>query len=182
MDGLKKNKQLRALRNRILFVVAPQSSFAMEDMERMIQEEKTAQVFPYMSQWHTSGMHRYRTANEDSTVYYIDETRNIHKKIVDKYGNILGFPGVKQEDFWAREVSPDSLKPQIRFPTDFERRDGRIIMLWQIQPDGRYWEDDDGFGGSPDEEVTLYAFLDEEGNFDGPFRIYQVGTRKYCEE
>ena len=55
-------------------------------------------------------------------------------------------------------------------------------MLWQIQPDGRYWEDDDGFGGSPDEEVTLYAFLDEEGNFDGPFRIYQVGMRKYCEE
>lgn len=181
MDSLKKNKQLRALRNRILFVVAPQSSFAMEDMARMIQEEKAAQVSPYMSQWHTSGMHRYRTANEDSTVYYIDETRDIHKKIVDKYGNILGFPGVKQEDFWAREVSPDSLKPQIRFPTDFERRGGRIIMLWQIQPDGRYWEDDDGFGAGS-EEVTLYAFLDEKGDFDGPFRIYRVGIHKYCEK
>lgn len=175
-----KNKRLRALKNLILFRIAP--SLAVKDMERMMREEKAAQVSPYMSQWHTSGMHRYRTANEDSTVYYIDETRNIHKKIVDKYGNILGFPGVKQEDFWTREVPPGRLEPQIRFPTDFEMRDGRIIMLWQIQPDGRYWEDDDGFGGSPDEEVTLYAFLDEEGNFDGPFRIYRVGMRKYCEE
>ena len=74
------------------------------------------------------------------------------------------------------------LRPQICFRTDFERRSGRIIMLWQIQPDGRYWEDDGGFGGSSDEEVTLYAFLDEKGNFDGPFRIYSVGIRKYCED
>lgn len=43
-------------------------------------------------------------------------------------------------------------------------------------------EEDDGFGAEPDEEVTLYAFLDENGNFDDPFRIYRVGTRKYYEE
>lgn len=140
------------------------------------------QVSPYMSQWYTYGMHQYRTADEDPTVYYIDEDRGIRKKIVDKQGNIIGFPGIKREDFWIKEVSPNRLRPQICFRTDFERRNGRIIMLWQIQPDGRYWEDDDGFGGSSDEAVTLYAFLDEKGNFDGPFRIYSVGIRKYCED
>ena len=75
---------------------------------------KTPQVSPYMSQWHTYGMHRYRTANEDSTVYYIDETRGIRKKIVDRRGNIIGFPGIKREDFWIKEVFPQ--QPQAADP------------------------------------------------------------------
>lgn len=53
------------------------------------------------------------------------------------------------------------------------------MMLWQIQPDGRYWGDDDGFLMEGDPEVTLYAFLDEKVDFDGPFRICSVGVKKY---
>lgn len=140
---------------------------------------KEASAKPYMSAWDTFGMHRYRRPGEDSTVYYVDEARGIRKMIVDKYGKIMDFPGIQREDFWIRDVHDQYLYPQIRFRTDFERRDGKIIMLWQVQPDGRYWEDEDGFGMEPEEEVTLYAFLQEDGSFDGPFRIYRVGSRKY---
>ena len=54
-----------------------------------------------------------------------------------------------------------------------------MIMLWEIQPDGRYWEDEDGFGGTSDAEVTLYTFLDENGDFTGPFRVYRIGAHDY---
>ena len=93
---------------------------------------------PYVRPWHTFGNHIYRTATEDPTVYYIDENRNIRKKIVNNMGFILNFPGIQKEDFWIKEVSPVSLLPQIHYRTSFEKKDGRIRMLWQIQPDGRY--------------------------------------------
>ena len=112
-------------------------------------------------------------------VYFIDESRGIQKPIVDLDGNICSFPGFVQEDLWVSQVDPCYLKPLIRFCTSFERRGGRLIMLWEIQPDGRYWEDEDGFGGTSDAEVTLYTFLDENGDFTGPFRVYRIGTHDY---
>ena len=51
----------------------------------------------------------------------------------------------------------------------------------QVQPDGMYWQDEDGYRGTSDEEVRLYTFLDSKGNFTGPFQIYNVGCRKYYE-
>ena len=134
---------------------------------------------PYVRPWHTFGNHIYRTATEDPTVYYIDENRNIRKKIVNNMGFILNFPGIQKEDFWIKEVSPVSLLPQIHYRTSFEKKDGRIRMLWQIQPDGRYWEDSSGFGAEKDREVILYAWFNENGDFDGPFRIYSVGDCEY---
>lgn len=134
---------------------------------------------PYLSQTVVFGMHLYRTATEDSSVYYIDEVRGIRTQVVDKWGRILNFPGIEREEHWVQQVSERALQPQIRFRTDFEKRDGRFIMLWQIQPDGRYWEDEDGFGAESDEEVTLYSFLDENGLFTAPFRIYRIGDRRF---
>lgn len=134
---------------------------------------------PHWSVHYTYGMHLYRSANEDSTVYYIDAARGIHKMIVDKFGNIQNFPGFQNVDELAKLVEPRYLKPLIRFRTDFEKRNDRFIMLWQIQPDSRYWGDDDGFGMEGGPEVELYAFLDEKGNFDGPFRLYEVGSQRY---
>ena len=52
-------------------------------------------------------------------------------------------------------------------------------MIWMIQPDGRYWADDDGFGGSGALEVQLYAYIDENGKFLSKFRIYSLGIKDY---
>lgn len=133
----------------------------------------------WLSQCSVFGMHRYRTATEDSTVYFHDDSRGIHRLLVDSRGNIQNFPGIRKEDFWLRQVSPKALLPQIRFRTDFILREGRFAMLWQIQPDGCYWEDSDGYGGTSDEEIRLFACLDEDGCWDGPFRIYDIGDTRY---
>lgn len=35
---------------------------------------------------------------------------------------------------------------------------------WQINPDGKYYMDDDGFGMTDDKEITLFGAIDRTGN------------------
>lgn len=135
---------------------------------------------PYLTAWYTYGMHRYRTREEDSSVWYVDEARGIREMVVDKFGNIQHFPGIVKEDFWVKGLDdPRCLRPQIRFRTDFSKKDGKIFMLWQIEPDGRYWEDEDGFGAENTQETYLYSWLNENGRLAEPFRLYRLGNRYF---
>lgn len=151
----------------------------MEEIPGTKKSEQCETVPPYLTQTVVFGMHRYRTAEEDSTVYLVNERLGIRKKLVDSLGNIQNFPGIIKEDFWLEEVSANSLKPQIRFRSSFEPRENGWIFEWQIQPDGRYWEDEDGFGAEKDLEVVLYTFVDHRGEFSGPFRLYKLGSVGY---
>lgn len=111
----------------------------------------------------------------DSSVYFVDENRGIKKLLVDSAGNIRHFPGIVEEPFWAGKVSGKALLPKIRYRTGFEKREDRWLMLWTVQPDGDYWRDDSGFGAGNEEEVVLYTYVDGNGDFTGPFRIYALG-------
>lgn len=137
---------------------------------------------PYLTPRYTYGNHLYRSRGEDASVYFVDEARGIRKMIVDFNGWIQDFPGIIKEDFWVKQNDSGSLMHQIRFRTDFEKRGDKFIMLWQVQPDGRYWEDEDGFGMTPEEEIVLYTHIDMDGNFTGPFKIYRIGWREYYSE
>lgn len=143
------------------------------------QEHQIPEHYPF-TQWYTYGMHKYKTADEDPTVEFIDRETGHRKTIVNANGKIVGFPGIEKGDWIDDLESEDCLSPIIRFRTGFERcGEDKYLMIWEAQPDGRYWEDEDGFGGTSDLEVRLYTFLDKKGNFTGPFRIYNVGNEKY---
>ena len=126
---------------------------------------------PYLTQTVVFGMHQYRRADEDSSVYFVDERRGIRKMLVNSRGVIQNFPGFKDKEKLAKLVDANALTPQIRFRTSFAKKDNRWLMHWEIQPDGRYWEDEDCFGGTNDEEVTLFTYVDENGDFTGPFEL-----------
>lgn len=50
------------------------------------------------------------------------------------------------------------------FPISINRFvNGVAQVSWQINPDGRYYRDEDGFGMTDDEEITLYGFIDKNG-------------------
>ncbi|MCD8235182.1 MAG: hypothetical protein LUD00_00705 [Prevotellaceae bacterium] len=51
------------------------------------------------------------------------------------------------------------------FPT-FVRgyKNGVAEVSWQINPDGRYYMDEDGYGMTDDEEITIYSYVDRTGN------------------
>ena len=43
-------------------------------------------------------------------------------------------------------------------------------VVWQLNPDGMYYMDDDGFGMTPDEEYNIYGFIDRQGRVLSKFR------------
>ena len=44
-------------------------------------------------------------------------------------------------------------------------------MEWQLNPDGRYYMDDDGFGMTDDEEINIYGFIDTDGKVVVKFQM-----------
>lgn len=74
------------------------------------------------------------------------------------------------------------------YPTFVESfRNGVAEVRWQINPDGRYWMDDDGFGMTRDVEVEIYGYINKEGKVVGKFRLpsekdKNVDYRKLAEE
>lgn len=50
------------------------------------------------------------------------------------------------------------------FPTNIRGfRHGTAEVEWELNPDGRFYMDDDGFGMTDDEEVSLIGRIDREG-------------------
>lgn len=112
--------------------------------------------------------------NEDSTIVFVNRAKCIRRVIVDRNGVIADFPGVEG----MYDVSP-----QIRYRTSIETTPGgRFYMLWEVEPDGRFYGDENGFGMEDGEELRLYAFIDDEGNFEGKFRIYDRESEQYINE
>ena len=50
-------------------------------------------------------------------------------------------------------------------------KNGVAKVEWQLNPDGRYYMDDDGFGMTPDEEINIYGFIDTEGKVVVKFQV-----------
>lgn len=48
--------------------------------------------------------------------------------------------------------------------------EGVACVSWTLQPDGRYYADEDGFGMTDDDEITIYAFIDKKANILVPFQ------------
>lgn len=144
------------------------------------QEKETPEGFPF-TRFVTFGAYQYRRIGERCDISFVNPQTGKARMIVDNFGNICSFPGIVKEDCWISELTSEKyLKPVVRFRTSFEKWDEkRYIMLWQIQPDGRYWADDDGFGIENDLEITLYSLINHSGEFMGPFRVYCVGDRRY---
>ena len=57
------------------------------------------------------------------------------------------------------------------FPVLFGRfRDGKAEVTWEINPDGRYYMDEDGYGMTDDEEIELVGIVDRTGKVIQKFR------------
>ena len=57
------------------------------------------------------------------------------------------------------------------FPSFIRRFENGVAQVsWQLNPDGRYYMDEDGFGMTDDEEVVIYGFIDTEGKVIVKFR------------
>lgn len=56
-------------------------------------------------------------------------------------------------------------KLDAHFPTRICRfENGVAEVSWQLNPDGMYYMDEDGYGMTDDDEVEIYGFIDRKGN------------------
>ena len=90
--------------------------------------------------------------------------------IVNKHGCIMRFPGITDGPWRAGLEIPFDEKPKFNFSI-YRFTDGKAQVSWTLQPDGRYFEDEDGFGAEPFCEITLHSYIDKCGNFLCPFSI-----------
>ena len=108
---------------------------------------------------------------------FVNPRKALRKTLVGRDGTIHGYPGIANPKLIAQYCSAmDLLYPGVRYTAWYMNDGDERRMIWEIHPDGEYWRDEDGFGEEDDTEVDLYAGLDDEGNFTGPFRIYKIGS------
>ena len=46
-------------------------------------------------------------------------------------------------------------------------------MRWEVNPDGKYYRDEDGFGKTDDDEINLEGAIDRKGNVVKKFSLEQ---------
>ena len=62
----------------------------------------------------------------------------------------------------------------IHFPTIVSSfHNGVAVVRWQLNPDGMYHMDEDGFGMTDDDEVEIYGYIDRKGKVVSKFRHIQ---------
>lgn len=134
----------------------------------------------YLSKYLVHEPHSEYLFKVDYTVIFTNKAKNINKPIIDQEGNILNFPGVEYTSELVAEWGSRSIKPVVKYEAFFENLDdGRLIMVWTVRPDGRYWMDSWGFGAEDYESLSLYAYIDSDGNFMAPFKLYSIGYTVY---
>ena len=88
--------------------------------------------------------------------------------ILDQHGRIAHFPGVETGSWKKNLILP--LDHTVRFAFSIGTfKDGKAPVCWTLQPDGRYFEDEDGFGTENCEEICLHSYIDEQGRFTEVF-------------
>lgn len=116
----------------------------------------------------------------DFTVLFTNEEKSINKQIIDQDGKIFDFPGVEYTNKLCEELGKDTVQPVVKYEAIFEKiDDSRFIMVWTVRPDGRYWMDSWGFGAEDYESLSLYTYIDADGNFMIPFKLYSIGYEFY---
>lgn len=138
-----------------------------------VQAEESEELGPHI-------LYGWNKRPPDKTITFVCRERNIRRPILGGKREIFQFPGIAEPEEVLKHMESEQLPgPTGQFGFHVERKGSRFLVLWTIQPDGRYWADEGGFGGTNDLEVQLYTYLDADGRYTGPFRLYKVGRDMY---
>lgn len=103
-----------------------------------------------------------------------DKITQIATVVIEEGGHINGFPGIIEEDLWKNEYKGGRFD-YASYRVEYEvLKNGGVMIIYTLQPDGRYWEDDDGFGAENEVELNFFSYIDHTGKFTQPFKIYSI--------
>lgn len=137
----------------------------------------------YLSKEYIGQSHGECVYTSDFRVILTNEKTAVKTQVIDQDGNICNFPGIESCEALCAEMNVDRIRPVIAYSAAFKKcENGQHMMIWTVRPDGRYWMDSWGFGAEDYESVELYSYIDENGQFTAPFRLYSIGYCKFYEE
>ena len=152
----------------------PASSPTPASPPREVHRQELGNGFYYTYELASNGLGGQYEVN---ICLHSDNNPELNCQITDSHGEFVDFPGYVG-GAWVMDVTSPYYLKSMRFPSyirKFER--GRAEFLWQVQPDGRYFADEDGFGAEHCMEIWLHSYINEEGKFIGPFK-YKEGYRE----
>jgi len=118
---------------------------------------------------------RYVTYGREDEVVFLNKGKKI--EIVDRNGRIHNFPGIKNKELIKKLINANQIEPVVRYRTIFiKKNNAKWQVRWQLSPDTLYWGEHDGVPYS--EEVTLFSYLNDEGIFESPFKLFSVNGQR----
>ncbi len=106
--------------------------------------------------------------------YLVDEVSKKAYEIMDENMYFVQF-GEEDVNWESLNKLPEEAVERARamfamFPSFVGRFENGVAQVsWQLNPDGRYYMDEDGFGMSDDEEIEIYGFVDRQLRVLVPF-------------
>ncbi len=93
--------------------------------------------------------------------------------LVDEHGKLVNFTHADINFDRVNQLENNHNAALLSAPYGFHVdgfSDGVALVSWTLYPDGRYFEDEDGFGGENCNETTVYGFIDTHGKVLVPFQ------------
>ena len=109
---------------------------------------------------------RYLLDNEAKCAYEFMSIDEVLQIVTDEdidWDNLKGLP----QDAFDRAKAHS-----FHFPGHvYQYKNGVAEVEWQLNPDGMYYRDEDGFGMTDDEEINLYGSIDKKGKVVKKFTL-----------
>lgn len=100
----------------------------------------------------------------------LKDSRKHAYQITNANGWFTDFPGTKEGE-WEERLDARMLLPIVSYTFSVSSFvNGICYVSWMVQPDGRYFEDEYGFGAENFSEIELYSKMDTKGKFICPFQ------------
>ena len=121
------------------------------------------------------GENLLRVYDQERNGYFVNKATGKVRQI-DIPGHLVGFSD-EEIDFETLDTIPHSHNAHSR-RIDYARigrwdncQNGIFALSWMLYPDGRYFEDEDGFGGEDNDELKVYCIMDDNLEVIRPFTV-----------
>ena len=146
------------------FPILPNQEVGVHDFPILENMQKGQYIGEHVAEFHDDYAYTLVNMKSGKVVHLVDAKRNL--LVTDKeidFSSIherlehASYADGKNIQFWLKRIS--------------EFQDGFAAIAWTIYPEGRWFEDDDGFGAEKNlEEETVYCIINSSLNILIPFQ------------
>lgn len=164
------------------------TTFKVDEKKRDVTTSGLPELVGRSGVYESEGMAVFFSEGFRNKEFYVANTKTGKvRKFVDKMGNVLIDMNDIDMETIKRECSNgfDNAQCKRTVYANMNRWDGfkngLCALTWTLYPDGRYFEDEDGFGAEHCNEETVYAIINTNLEIVKPFTC--IGNiRDYLKE